>query len=298
ETININQVIAGAEPMLEKLLTAGIRIVTNLDNDLWNIHIDSNDLENALINIGINAKYAMNDKGSLTFVTMNKKLTKEASDKLGLVTGDYVRLSIFDTGCGMDEATRSRIFDPFFSTKGANGTGLGLSQVYGFIQRSDGAVSVESKLEKGTLFNLYFPRMDSEATQKLEHSPEHEKQAVNQQCTVLVVDDEEALARLTVETLNSVGYKAEVAYDAAEALAKMKQKTFDVMISDVIMPGFNGYELAAKVKKAYPATKIIITSGYDESVVVEGEKNELFEQRLEKPVTRTRLLECLNEVLN
>ncbi len=297
EILNINQLVTDTEPMLEKLLTAGIRLVLNLDEKLGNVLVDSSDLENALLNMAINAKYAMVDKGALTIITMNKKLSPEIADSLGLVAGDYVRLSIIDTGTGMDKETQAKVFDPFYSTKGNAGTGLGLSQVYGFTQRSHGAVSVESKPGKGTLFNLYFPRIDDEITNKGKEKVDDASLTVNKEYSVLVVDDEEALAELNVEILNGAGYRAEVACDAAEALKKLKQQTYDVVITDVIMPGMNGYGLAEKIKKHYPAVKIVVTSGYDEHVTHNGDKASLYQQRLEKPVTRIRLLECMKEVL-
>jgi len=295
--ININQTLTDISSMLEKLLTAGIQMSLNLDNDLWNVYIDANDFENALMNMCINAKHAMGENGTLTIVTMNTVLTSGVADKYGLVAGDYVRLSMLDSGVGMDKETRARIFDPFFTTKGDDGTGLGLSQVYGFVQRSKGSIGVESKLGKGTLITLYFPRNEGKLLKKVKHKKKDNEQVNAKQFSVLIVDDEDALAALTVEILNSVGYKSEVASDADEALEKFKQQNFDVMITDIVMPGMNGYELASKIKANYPATKIIITSGYDEILRLEVE-DDLFDRRLEKPVSRIQLLECLNEILN
>jgi len=296
EIININKVLTDIGTMLEQLLTAGIHLTLNLDNDLWNVYLDGNDFENALMNMCINAKHAMGEKGSLTIVTMNTVLTRSVADQYGLVVGDYVRVSILDSGCGMDKDTRSRIFDPFFTTKGEDGTGLGMSQVYGFVQRSQGGIGVESKLGKGTLFTLYFPRNDSKSMNKVKHKREKGEEIPAKQYSVLIVDDEDALAELTVDVLDSAGYRSELASDANDALKKLEQHKFDVMITDIIMPGTNGYELASKVKSLYPETKIIITSGYDDILGL-GVEEEVFEYRLEKPVTRIQLLECMDEIL-
>lgn len=297
DIVNINQLVTDAKPMLEKVLTAGIFLKTNLEEGLWNIFADSNDLENTLLNMCINAKHAMGEKGSLTIATMNIALVRDFADKMGLVTGDYVKLSILDTGSGMDSQTKARIFDPFFSTKGEGGTGLGLSQAYGFIQRSKGSITVESKPGKGTLFNLYFPRYDGEAQLKNESEYNNNISTQGKGYSVLVVDDNQVLAELTTEILLSAGYKTSMAVDAREALNQFKLQKFDVMITDIIMPNLNGYELALKVKSMYPEVKIIITSGYSEEVKHEVNNEELFKYYLEKPVTRDQLLKCVKEIL-
>lgn len=297
DIININQVITDDKPMLEKLLTAGICLKIKLEEEVWSTLVDSNDLENALLNICINSKYAMGEKGTLTIVTENIELSKDIADTMGLVAGEYVHLSVRDSGCGMDKETKARIFDPFFSTKGEAGTGLGLSQVYGFVQRSKGNISVKSKLGKGTEFNLYFPRNENKALAKETHIQTDTKPSPSKKYSILIVDDEEALAELSAEVLGNAGYKTETAADALEAMEKFKQHNFDVMITDVIMPGMNGYELALKAKSQYPDLKVIITSGYNDKIELDTENNYLFEQRLEKPVSQARLLEGLNEIL-
>ena len=298
ETLNINTVITDTEPMLEKILTSAVRLELTLDEELWNVHLDANDLENALLNMAINAKHAMSDKGSLTLITMNKVLSPAVADKLGLESGEYVRLSILDNGSGMDKDTQSRIFDPFYSTKGDGGTGLGLSQVYGFTQRSHGTISVESKPGKGTLFNLYFPRMDDVVRKGEVQQDKEAKLVAKKAYSVLVVDDEEALAELNAEVIENAGYKVKISHDAAEALTMMKLQSFDLVMSDVVMPGMNGYELASKIRQDYPEIKIIISSGYDESIRFDGEKGGLYDKILEKPVNRIRLLECLAQLLS
>ena len=297
EIININKVLTDAKTMLHKLLTAGIHLALKLDDDIWNIYVDINDFENALINMCINAKHAMGDKGTLTITTMNIQLTRNTADKYGLVAGDYVQMSILDSGRGMDKETQARLFDPFFTTKGEEGTGLGLSQVHAFIQRSNANISVESKIKKGTMFTIYFPRND--------HAP-HSKEIAEQEPieytnsvkrSVLIVDDDTALAKLIAEILSHNGYITEVAYDADEALHKLEENDFDAMITDIVMPGMNGYELASKVRAEKPNIKIIITSGYNEIINPDNSKETSFDKRLEKPVKRTDLLECLNKIL-
>ena len=293
EVANINKLITEAQSMLEKILTAGITLNTDLDENLWNTNIDTGDFENVLLNMCINAKYAMGDKGVLTIMTANTNIGKSSSEKYGLLPGEYIRLSIKDSGCGMDRDTVAKIFDPFFTTKGDDGTGLGLSQVYGFVQRAKGSVTVESKSGKGTLFTLYFPR-DNDAEQHEDNKPvaDNKTASVNNKMSILVVDDEVALTKLTAEILEGQGHKVETAYNANEALDKFKDYSFDILISDVVMPGLNGFELADKVKKDYPEIKIIMVSGYNDQFNQEGkagypgERSGLGRERSRRPGIR------------
>ena len=264
EIVNINKLITEALPMLEKLLSAGVRLKMELDEYLWDVNIDTGDFENSLLNICINAKHAMGEKGLLTIITTNNKLGASAAEKVGLSAGEYVRLSVMDSGSGMDRATLTKIFDPFFSTKGEAGTGLGLSQVYGFMQRVNGAVKVESKLGKGTLFNFYFPRKEQDSESKKESESKNDDSLDVNPGNILIVDDEVALAELTAEILINAGHKVDIVHNASSALDAIKSKKFDVMISDVIMPGLNGFELAERVRRDHPEIKIIIVSGYND----------------------------------
>lgn len=297
EIVNINKLITEAQPMLEKLLTAGVRLKTKLDEYLWDVNIDTGDFENALLNICINAKHAIGEKGLLTIITSNNKLGATAAEKVGLSAGEYIRLSIMDSGSGMDKETIAKIFDPFFSTKGEGGTGLGLSQVYGFMQRVNGSVKVESKPGKGTLFNLYFPRKEQDGKPKKENELKDEASSDVKLSNILVVDDEVALAELTAEILMNAGHQVDMVHNASSALDAIKSKKFDVMISDVIMPGLNGFELAERVKKDNPEIKIIMVSGYNEQLNSTETNTQLYDLNLKKPVTGAQLLESVNSVL-
>lgn len=298
EIVNVNRLIEDTQSMLEKILTAGITLNTKLDDDLWNINIDTGDFENALLNMCINAKHAMGDNGVLTIMTANTKMGKSTAEKYGLLAGEYIRLSIMDTGKGMDRGTVTKIFDPFFSTKGEAGTGLGLSQVYGFVKRVNGSVRVESKPGKGSLFTLYFPRDEAEELIDDEIIVDDQDTVEEKQYSILVVDDEVALTELTAEILTGEGHQVETAFKASEALDALKKKKFDIIISDVVMPGLNGFEMADKIKKEYPDTKIIMVSGYNDKFSSEDEDNPSYDAQLGKPVSSTQLLDTIDSVLS
>ena len=297
EVVNVNKLIAESQPMLENIFTAGVKFTAKLDEDLWNIKVDTGDFENSLLNICINAKHAMGDKGIFTIMTANTKMGSSSAEKYGLLAGEYVRLSIMDTGCGMDRETVAKIFDPFFSTKGDDGTGLGLSQVYGFVQRVKGSVRVESKPGKGSLFTLYFPRDNAAETNEVSEIVE-DIVIKKKQCNILVVDDEVALTELTAEILTEEGHQVETSFKASEALDAMKKQTFDIMISDVVMPGMNGFELADKVKAEYPDIKIIMVSGYNDQFSSKEKINHSCDAQLEKPVSAKQLLDTIDSVFS
>ena len=295
ELVNINNLIKEAQPMLEKLLTAAIKLNLKLDDDMWNVNIDTSDFENALLNICINAKHAMGEKGVLTILTANTKLGCTAAEKNGLPSGEYIRLSIMDTGIGMDSETAAKIFDPFFSTKGESGAGLGLSQVYGFAQREHGSVRVESRPGKGALFTFYFPR--EKGHELSENNIESQVSSDKRSYDILVVDDEVALTELTAEILKGAGHQVETALNASEAMDATKKKKFDVIISDVIMPGLNGFELAERIKKKDPDVKIILISGYNDQINSAEKINGYYDEHLGKPVSGAQLIESINSVL-
>lgn len=298
QVVNINTLISDSQPMLEKLLTAGIRLNISLDDKLWNISIDPSDFENALLNMSINAKHAMGDSGALTINTANKNLTVTTAEKLSLPAGDYVRISILDTGSGMDKDTVAKIFDPFYSTKGEEGTGLGLSQVYGFVERAHGTIKVDSKLGKGTIFSLYFPRTDENLTTIIPKEKNIKVSTSGKGESILVVDDEVALTELLTEILSSNEYQVVSANSAVDAIEACKKNKFDLMITDIIMPNMNGYELSEKIQKRFPDIKIITVSGYNDRINKTGDNYAFINKHLDKPVSSARLLDEVKSLLS
>lgn len=282
--------------MLEKTLTARIQLTFKLADDLWPVYLDSNDLEDTILNISINAMYAMEGNGELTFSTSNDHLNSIEAQILQLDAGDYVSLNIVDTGCGMDEKTKEEIFEPFFTTKGEAGTGLGLSQVYGFVQRSGGAINVHSELGHGTHFTIYFPRYllsDSNA----DATEENIDADIKGKETILVVDDEPALLQLTTEILRSNDYNVLNALNGKQALKILGEESVDLLLSDVIMPGMDGYQLSTIVQEKYPAIKIQLVSGYSDNHHKDIADDKLNENLLNKPYSSKVLLQKVRALL-
>ncbi|MDH3326293.1 MAG: PAS domain S-box protein [Gammaproteobacteria bacterium] len=297
EMIDLNNQLKDAQHMLEKTLTARIKLKLDLTDNLWPIWLDGDDLLDAIINMCINAMHAINGNGQLTIQTLNESIDTITAHELQLAPGDYVVFSITDTGCGMDETTRDRIFEPFYSTKGNLGTGLGLSQVYGFIERSNGAIKVYSEPGQGTQFKLYFTRHlahDSiSITGPIAASPSYRGNE-----TILLVDDEPALLSLTSEILRGQGYHVICAERAKKALEILEKEPVDVLLSDVIMPDMDGYQLANIVREKYPAIKIQLASGFTDDRHNNMTNNSLCQNMLHKPYVSKKLLKQIRTLLN
>jgi len=240
--------------------------------------------------------HAIDDHGVLTISTENQTLEELDSKTLNVPEGDYVVLSLTDTGCGMDEETRDKIFEPFFSTKGDKGTGLGLSQVYGFLTRNDGAIKIYSEPGHGTRFSLYFLRHLASLSEKVSSKPEHESD-LEGAGKILVVDDEPQLLLLTEEILKTNGYQVLTANRAKEALEVLESERVDLMITDIIMPEMDGYELAAIVQKKYPEIIIQLASGFADDRHVNLVDEYLHDTLLHKPFNASKLLQRVKELL-
>ncbi len=290
-SVDLNCAIQDSLQMIEKSLTVSIKVELKLGKDLWPVRLDVDDFDNALLNICINAGHAMENGGHLQIVTTNKNVPPEEATRLTVTPGDYVTVLIADTGIGMDDETMSQVFDPFFSTKGAMGTGLGLSQVYGFVSRSNGTVELNSSLGAGSTFTLYFPKNASKQDEKTEkhHLVSSE---IKNEATILIVDDEELLSSLTKKILSQSGFlKLLTAASGKEALAILAKNRVDLLLTDIIMPEMNGHELATRAKKTHPEIKILFISGYSE------ETNDSPIKKIQKPVEAKELLAQVSMVL-
>ncbi|OUS12795.1 hypothetical protein A9Q89_05225 [Gammaproteobacteria bacterium 53_120_T64] len=296
-SVNINALINKQQHMLATSLTPRINMVYELGPDTWPIYLDADDLDNAIINICINAMHAIEGNGQVTVRTENIRLRSVNAQLKNLASGDYVQLSIIDNGKGMDEATREQIFDPFYTTKGEQGTGLGLSQVYGFVERSHGAIEVSSVPGHGTQFRLYFPREILHAARQ-KHSTQTPEKKTDGNETILVVDDEKHLLELSLEILGQQGYKVLAACNCSEALQLLEGNTVDLMFSDVVMPDMDGYELAGIVAEKYPAIKIQMTSGFSDDRENAATDASLHQNLLPKPYRAQALLTKIRELLD
>ena len=294
---NLNTLLNDNKNMIEKTLTARIELSLILENELWPVFLDFSDFEDALLNMCINAMHAMPDGGRLSLNTHNIHLNVKEAETLKLPSGqgDYVHLSVCDTGTGIENDILNKIFDPFFSTKEEKGNGLGLSQVYGFVSRSHGAIKVDTVLNDGTCFNLYFPRYMEEANDSSNNDVYKLTKGGDE--TILIVDDEPSLRELLEEILQTHGYKVVAADSAIAALAILKKQPVDLVISDVIMPGMDGYELSQRIREEYPEMRIQLASGFSDDRHIKNDKYDLHSSMLNKPFDRQQLLFRVHELL-
>lgn len=294
----INKTLDNMDDALAKSLTAVIQLECDFSDKSWLTWIDNGDFEDAILNLAINAKHAMPEGGSLTLRTENTRLSKNEAVALNLAENDYIKLSFSDTGCGIDNSLLEKIFDPFYSTKGTEGNGLGLSQVYGFIERSGGAINVSSELGKGTQFDLYFPRYHprDNATPT---SLQDDTIILEGSEKILVVDDEPALKELAREILQDAGYTVLTASDGRKALDILAaEQDITLVLSDVVMPNMDGFTLAREIQSRYPAIKIQLTSGFIFDHSAGNIDFDLAKNILNKPYSHFELLKCLRQLLD
>jgi len=296
--VNLNEVILSNQNLLEKTLTARIKLILNLDDKLWPIFVDTNDLEDLLLNISINAMHAMDGTGQLSMATRNAYLSEQDALAIDLDEGDYVVFTITDTGCGMDSQTLEHIFEPFFSTKGNLGTGLGLSQIYSFVSRSHGSIKAYSEPGHGTQFILYFPRYKADVSLSNEPNESSDISFFVGTETLLIVDDEKALRLLMRDILSQKGYRVLLAENGKEALTILEKETVDGVISDVIMPEMDGYQVANEIMMLYPDVKIQLVSGFNDGRHREHISENLRKKLLYKPVNSKDLLKRIRELFD
>ncbi|NOX08056.1 MAG: response regulator [Gammaproteobacteria bacterium] len=295
--LNLNNILLNQQLMLQKTLTARINLEFDLGEDLWSVRLNEGDTIDAILNISINAMHAMKESGHLIIRTRNEKIDTIDANTLKMTAGDYVSLSISDTGCGIDPQIKNKIYDPFFSTKGEKGTGLGLSQVYGFVRRSHGVIKLYSELGHGTRQMLYFPRHHEGNKPPVSIKRDTASEIIGSE-TILVVDDEPDLLEFCSTLLNKHGFNVLSANSVKNALHILEHNKVDLLLSDIIMPEKDGYQLAAIVKEKYPDIIIQLASGFADnhhpSTVDETLKNSL----LSKPYNSDILLQTISELLN
>ncbi len=293
---NINRILVDLKDMLSKSLTASITLEYHLQEQAWPVWLDIHELEDAILNLSINAKYAMPNGGYLTIETQNIYLSKEEAVLLGLTANDYLKLSVTDTGCGMDEQTKTHVFDPFFTTKGEAGNGLGLSQVFAFMERSNGIINLQAVLNEGSEFSLYFPRHHKTKEMTQSFDMQSAPQLTGDE-HILVVDDEPALQALAKQILTHFGYHVVTAGTGEIALKILAAQPIDLMLSDVIMPNMDGYQLSREVAKRYPLVKIQLASGFSDNRHTDSDLH-LQQNMLHKPYSSKELLTSIRLLLD
>ncbi|CAM5774743.1 hypothetical protein LMIY3S_04675 [Labrys miyagiensis] len=264
ERVCANAMILDMTDLLSRTLGEHIRITTVLAPDSWAVETDRSQLENALLNMSVNARDAMPDGGELSIETANAMLPERLAQEFGIPAGPYLCIAVTDTGTGMPEDVAARAFDPFFTTKGVGkGTGLGLSQVFGFVRQSGGHVTIASELGRGTTIRLYLPRSGSEGAEE-EAAGESSKMLPGRPDeTVLVVEDEDRVRAMAVEALQGLGYTVIEAASASDALELVAAgRPITLLFTDIVMPEMNGGELALLARARLPDLKVLFTTGY------------------------------------
>jgi signal transduction histidine kinase len=294
EAVDLGKLIAGMEELLQRASGPAIRISKSLPADLGLVRVDANQLELALLNLAVNARDAMPVGGTLGIFAQDE--TSDGTD--GLAPGSYIRVSVIDSGLGMDELTLAKATEPFFTTKGpGKGTGLGLSMVQGLAAQSNGLLRLASQPGKGTTVDLWLPRADVNATLNIQEPAEVASQALSEilPCAILLVDDDALVSLGTAAMLEDLGHTVAEASSAMQALAILQSGTrVDLVITDHAMPGMSGLELARRLKESYPTLPVILATGYAE--LPDDTENRPDLPRLSKPYSQSDLAAAIRTV--
>jgi CheY-like chemotaxis protein len=267
---DVNRLIGGVEDLIRRTVGPSVEVEVVGAGGLWLTKVDASQLENALLNLSINARDAMPDGGRITIETANKWLDARAAKERDLSPGQYISLCVTDTGTGMTPEVISKAFDPFFTTKPiGQGTGLGLSMIHGFVRQSGGQVRIYSELGKGTTMCLYFPRFFGEVAEA-DDLTENEVVDAGQGETVLVIDDEPTVRMLMLEVLDEAGYRTLEAGDGPSGLKILQSDArIDLLVTDVGLPGgMNGRQVAGAARTTRPDLKVLFVTGYAENAAV------------------------------
>ncbi|WP_019143158.1 hybrid sensor histidine kinase/response regulator [Noviherbaspirillum massiliense] len=296
---NLGRVVRELDDLLRRALGASVEIETIVAGGLWTVSLDRNQLENALLNLAVNARDAMNGEGKLTIELGNAVLDENyAQQHPDVDPGQYVMLAVSDTGSGIPPEVAEQIFEPFFTTKPeGKGTGLGLSMVHGFVKQSGGHIKVYSEVGLGTTFRIYLPRvLESEAREPDVRG----KPADGGAETILIVEDDQAVQATTVEMLSSLGYKVLKAVDGQSALSILQSGIqIDLLFTDVVMPGpLRSTDLARKAQAILPDIAVLFTSGYTQSAIVHGGRLDAGVELISKPYRREDLARKVRHVLD
>lgn len=299
--INLNSLIMQTSQMLARVIGEDVALRFAAHAGLGNVRGDPGQIEQVLMNLAVNARDAMPEGGSLAIETANVMVDEEedADQHPGVPPGSYVTFAVSDTGCGMDDETQKRIFEPFFTTKEVgSGTGLGLSTVYGIVKQHEGNISVYSEVGQGACFKVYLPRVDEEVQAEV---PEGDAEALPRGCeTILVVEDDETVRSVVGRQLQQQGYNVLLAAGAevAEKLHEEHESEIMLLLTDVVMPGCNGYELYRRVTKKQPSLKVMFMSGYTGQAIEDSKLPYGAFPFMQKPFDQAELARTVRRVLD
>jgi len=298
--VNPNQIITSVESLVRRVLGERIEFSVDLDPDLGHVKVDPGQFEQVIMNLAMNARDAMGDGGRLFIETKDVELDESyARERQGVTPGFYVGVAVSDTGTGMSRELQARIFEPFFTTKeSGKGTGLGLATVYGIVKQSGGHISVYSEEGMGTSFRIYLPKVSDPLEIVTKSSPEDREERGSE--TILLVEDQTSLRELYATMLARNGYHVIPASTPAEALQSSKTLGGDIhlLMTDVILPGMNGRELADEIVRERPGTKVLLVSAFTESLVTDKSRLKIGTGFLQKPFSHRDLGQKIRELLD
>jgi CheY-like chemotaxis protein len=298
--LDLNGVVVDLESLLRRLIGEDIDLVIDLQPGLGPVRADPSQLGQVIMNLAVNARDAMPDGGRIEIATSIAETGPETEpDQPSPKPGPYVCFTISDTGTGMDATIQERIFEPFFTTKPAGkGTGLGLSMVYGIVKQSDGAISVSSEVGKGTTVRIYLPMIKG-TIERAQARPVHRWVQRGTE-SVLIVEDEQMVRELVTEILEAEGYEVMASHLGHDALRLSSEfpGALDLLITDVVMPEMSGRELAERLLKQHPETKLLFISGYTDDAIMRYGISEAEMAFLQKPFTPDELIRKVREILD
>jgi len=301
QPVDCNKFVAGMSELLHRTLCDDIRVETVLAGGLWRTYVDPSQLESSILNLAVNGRDAMPNGGKLTIETANAYLDAAyASENAGAQEGQYVLVSVTDTGSGMTPEVAANVFDPFFTTKGgAKGTGLGLSQVFGFVKQSGGHIKIYTELGRGTTVKIYLPRYFGRDAEVVRSGPAAEPIPMGSAATtILVVEDEARMLMLTVEAFRDLGYTVLLADGPATALRIIAEHPdIALLFTDVVMPDMSGRKLAEEALKQRPSMKVIYTTGFSRNSIIHSGVLDHDVNFLPKPFTVEELARKVAAVL-
>ena len=306
KAVDINRLVQSMSELLRRTIGETVTVETVLAGGLWKVAVDPNQLENAILNLAVNARDAMPDGGRLTIETSNSYLDDAyvAANSDGFAAGQYVLLAVTDSGTGMSREVRERAFEPFFTTKPTGmGTGLGLSMVYGFVKQSNGHIKIYSEPGEGTTIKLYFPRI---AEQRAlpdwtdERTSARPAPSARGSETILLVEDDEEVRKFAAEVLREQGYTVHAAADGASALHLLESESdISLLFTDVVLPGgMNGRQLADEARRRKPELKVLYATGYTRNAIIHQGRLDAEVELLTKPFTAEALARKVRQILN